>query len=179
MSKLSKTAQTYIGIVSVFMLVLVGSGTYLLQNNQTSVNADIAKNTIVETPELSLETSSQNATKGDRVKVDLSGQFMQSPISGATISISYPVDLLKPSSQNFTDGILENPTKNEIDEDLGVISLEFAPIAGSAASGKIAELNFDTLASGQADVTIADSDLTSANNNIVDTQVTNTAINIQ
>lgn len=135
--RLGKIAQVYASLLSIFLLAVVGIGTYMWQSGAFSSQADESVRP-TNLPIINLETPSTTIKNNADVEISVVGDFEAAPVTSGNIIISYPPDLLDVESITSDDGILRNPTSQIINEDKGLITMSFSSLTGIATTGPIA-----------------------------------------
>jgi hypothetical protein len=145
----TKSLQSYLGILSVFALVVMGSGAYVWKSGQLSTSADTkAADTQVTIPVLNLVATANTLKVGESGSVSVTGDFSAQAATRLSVVISYPKDLIEVVAIDESQGILGQPTTQQIDSDHGQVKLDFSPLTGVNESGKIASFTFKTKAPG-------------------------------
>lgn len=160
---LSKIVQIYISLLSVFLLVLIGAGTYIWKTGQITTSANVISQNQVTLPSISLNPEKSNIKNGEMINLDLRGDFTIDPFTTGTITLVYPNDKVDYIGISTTDGILGEPTYAQNNTESGKITLNFAPATGIANSGLIAKINFKAKSVGDS---LFDFSLIPSENNI-------------
>jgi hypothetical protein len=129
--KITKATQIYVSIVSVFLLAIVTSATYITQSGGINSQAD----TVVTkpTPTLSITTDKKIYQTNDLVVVKIN-ESNSIPITAGQILFSYPTKSLQVVSISDS-GILGQAQNVVRNDDAGVISLTYEPLVGYGGSG--------------------------------------------
>lgn len=148
---LSKIAQTYLGLISVFALVLVGSGVYIVQSGNASSSADSSLGASAS-PQFYISTDSPAINVGENTAIYLSGDFSNTPVNNVSMTVSYPANLIQIDSISTKGGILSRAKDSNINQKEGLITLVFSPLTASSGEGVFAKVNATSLKAGEGSI---------------------------
>lgn len=151
--KLTKATQTYISIVSVFLLAIIASGTYVFQSgNPISSSADIVASYNI--PQLIVQTDKVNYKVGDEIKVEITANTDSDPVTGSQILFSYPQDSLTLGKVNRS-GIFGLYRDIKRDDLSGLVGIMYSPfIAYTGQGGQVTEISLKAEKAGRFNLTL-------------------------
>lgn len=150
---LKKSTQSLLSVLSVVTLTVFGTGLYVAQQGSLASQAD--STTAPQTqPSVSITVSSPQVKTGEVGSITITGNnFSTVPVTGGTLVISFPAHLISVSAVSSDGGVLDAPYTQNIDNDLGVVTLTFLPPAGVTVDGAITRLDFVAKKQGSGTIT--------------------------
>lgn len=147
---LKKSTQSFLSVLSVVALTVFGTGLYVFQQGSIASQADVViKNTAQ--PDVSLTLSAPQLHSNETGVLTITGNnFSTVPVTGGTVVVAYPNNLVSVTSVSTNGGVLDVPYLQKIDTDTGLVTLTFLPPTGVIVDGTIAKLNFTALQPGLA-----------------------------
>ncbi len=152
--KLSRIVQTYVGILSVFALALIGASAYIWQSGQISSSADEINQAVVPNFFVSLDSDTSEVAQGQEIKLTLNGDFQDEPIVASTVMLSYSTDVLEISTIETDSGILGKASEQIMDPQTGTATLVFQPLSGYSGVGSLGTITLKGKATGTGIVNI-------------------------
>lgn len=151
--KLTKVSQTYLSILSVFLLAIVASGAYVFQaGNPISSSADVVSSQNI--PQLIIQTDRPNYKVGDKIVVKISANTDVNPITATQLLFSYPPASLSLEKVNRSGifGLYRKIQRNDL---AGTVSIMYSPfLSYKGQGGQVTELTLKAKDPGTYNLTL-------------------------